>query len=101
AYFTSVVIASNGQLDYMTAFSAVFIAGIIFVILSLTPFRERLIKSIPVNLKHGITAGIGLFIAFIGLKLSGLVASHETNLVQLGDLTSPTVLLALFGLIVT
>jgi len=101
AYFTSVVSASNGQLDYLTAFSAVFIAGILFVILSLTPFREKLIKSIPNNLKHGITAGIGLFIAFIGLKLSGIVVAHETNLVQLGDLTSPPVLLALFGLIVT
>ena len=101
AYFTSVVLASDGQLDYMTAFSAVFIAGILFVILSLTPFREKLIKSIPENLKHGITAGIGLFIAFIGLKLSKIVTSHETNLVQLGDLTSPPVLLALFGLLVT
>ena len=101
AYFTSVVLASDGQLDYMTAFSAVFIAGILFVILSLTPFREKLIKSIPDNLKHGITAGIGLFIAFIGLKLSGIVVGHETNLVQLGDLTSPPVLLALFGLFVT
>lgn len=101
AYFTSVVLASDGQIDYMTAFSAVFIAGILFVILSLTPFREKLISSIPDNLKHGITAGIGLFIAFIGLKLSGIVVGHETNLVQLGDLTSPPVLLALFGLIVT
>ncbi len=101
AYFTSVVIASNGALDYTTAFSAVFISGIIFVILSLTSFREKLILSIPQNLKHGITAGIGLFIAFIGLRLSGLVESHESNLVQLGDLTSPPVLLALFGLIIT
>ena len=101
AYFTSVVLASNGQLDYMTAFSAVFVAGILFVLLSLTSFREKLIESIPENLKHGITAGIGLFIAFIGLRLSGLVTSHETNLVQLGELTSPPVLLALFGLLVT
>ncbi|MFD1927014.1 NCS2 family permease [Sporosarcina siberiensis] len=101
AYFTSVVSASNGQLDYMTAFSAVFIAGLLFVILSLTPFREKLIQSIPENLKNGITAGIGLFIAFIGLRLSGIVVHHETNLVQLGELTSPPVLLALFGLLVT
>lgn len=101
AYFTSVVVASDGQLDYMTAFSAVFIAGILFVILSLTPFREKLILAIPQNLKHGITAGIGLFIAFIGLRLSKIVTSHETNLVQLGDLASPPVALALFGLLVT
>jgi len=85
----------------MTAFSAVFVAGILFVILSMTTFREKLIEAIPENLKHGITAGIGLFIAFIGLKLSGLVVAHETNLVKLGELTSPPVLLALFGLFVT
>ncbi|BAQ08692.1 guanine permease [Bacillus sp. OxB-1] len=101
AYFTSVVIASDGQLDYLTAFSAVFIAGLLFVILSMTSFREKLIESIPENLKHGITAGIGLFIAFLGLRLSGLVAPHESNLVKLGDLTSPSVLLTLFGLLVT
>ncbi|MFS0577257.1 NCS2 family permease [Sporosarcina sp. 179-K 3D1 HS] len=101
AYFTSVVIASDGQLDYLTAFSAVFIAGLLFIILSMTPFREKLIESIPENLKHGITAGIGLFIAFLGLRLSGLVAPHEATLVRLGDLTSPPVLLTLFGLLVT
>ncbi len=101
AYFTSVVLASDGQLDYMTAFSAVFIAGILFVLLSMTSFREKLIESIPESLKLGITAGIGLFIAFIGLRLSGIVAPHEINLVKLGDLTSPPVLLALFGLLVT
>ena len=101
AYFTSVVLASDGQLDYMTAFSAVFVAGLLFVLLSMTSFREKLIESIPESLKLGITAGIGLFIAFIGLRLSGLVAPHEANLVKLGDLTSPPVLLALFGLLVT
>ena len=101
AYFTSVVIASDGQFDYTVAFSAVFVAGIIFVILSLTSFREKLIISIPQNLKHGITAGIGLFIAFIGLRLSGIVTAHEANLVQLGDLMSPPVALAMIGLIIT
>ncbi|WP_342514511.1 NCS2 family permease [Sporosarcina sp. FSL K6-1522] len=101
AYFTSVVLASDGQLDYMAAFSAVFIAGLLFVLLSMTPLREKLIQAIPENLKHAITAGIGLFIAFIGFRLSGLVAPHETNLVKLGDLTSPPVLLTLFGLLVT
>ncbi|PIC94943.1 guanine permease [Sporosarcina sp. P26b] len=101
AYFASVVIGSDGQLDYLTAFSAVFIAGLIFVLLSMTSFREKLIEEIPENLKHGITAGIGLFIAFIGLRLSGLVVPHESNIVQLGELTSPAVLLTLFGLLVT
>lgn len=102
AFFTyTVVISSNGEINYITAFSAVFIAGLFFVILSLTPLRKKLIEIIPENLKHGITAGIGLFIAFIGLRLSGLVEAHPQNLVKLGDLTSAPVLLTLFGLLIT
>jgi AGZA family xanthine/uracil permease-like MFS transporter len=102
AFFTyTVVISSNGEIDFVTAFSAVFIAGLLFIILSLTPLREKLIEIIPENLKYGITAGIGLFIAFIGLRLSGLVEAHPQNLVKLGDLTSTPVLLTLFGLLVT
>ena len=67
AYFTyTVVLTSNGEISYMTAFAAVFVAGLIFIIISLTPFREKLIIAIPENLKLAITAGIGLFIAFIG-----------------------------------
>lgn len=102
AYFTyAVVVASDGKIDYMTAFSAVFIAGLVFVILSLTPFREKLIAAIPQNLKLAITAGIGLFIAFIGMRMSHIVVGSEANLVGLGDLSSPEVLLTLFGLSVT
>ena len=102
AYFTySVVLASNGEISYTTAFSAVFIAGIIFVILSLTPFRAKLITAIPSNLKSAITAGIGLFIAFIGLRMAGIVVADESNLVKLGDLTEPIVLLTILGLGVT
>ncbi len=102
AYFTyAVVIGSDGAIDYVTAFAAVFVAGIIFVILSLTPFREKLIMSIPKNLKLAITAGIGLFIAFIGLRMSHIVVANESNLVGLGDLSSPSVLLTLFGLALT
>lgn len=102
AYFTyTVVLASNGEIDYITAFSAVFIAGIFFIILSLTPFREKLITVIPENLKLAITAGIGLFIAFIGLRMSGIVVANPSNLVGLGDLQSVPVLLTLFGLAVT
>lgn len=102
AFFTyTVVISSNGEINYVTAFSAVFIAGLLFIILSLTPLRKKLIEIIPENLKSGITAGIGLFIAFIGLRLSGLVEAHPQNLVKLGDITSAPVLLTLFGLFVT
>lgn len=102
AYFTyAVVIGSDGAIDYVTAFAAVFVAGMIFVILSLTPFREKLIMSIPKNLKLAITAGIGLFIAFIGLRMSQIVVANESNLVGLGDLSNPSVLLTLFGLALT
>lgn len=101
AYFAYSVVGSHGGIDYRAAFAAVFIAGLIFVILSLTPFREKLIEAIPGNLKHGITAGIGLFIAFIGLRLTGIITDHPTNLVALGDLHSPSVVLALIGLAVT
>ncbi|KKK36129.1 guanine permease [Mesobacillus campisalis] len=100
AYFAYTVVGTN-NISYETAFAAVFIAGIIFVILSLTPFREKLIEAIPETLKHGITAGIGLFIAFIGLRLTGIITSHPSNLVGLGDLHSPSALLALTGLAVT
>lgn len=101
AYFAYSVVGGGQNINYETAFAAVFIAGIIFVILSLTPFREKLIDAIPENLKHGITAGIGLFIAFIGLRLTHIITAHPTNLVGLGDLTSPSALLAIIGLAIT
>ncbi|ANU12448.1 Xanthine/uracil/thiamine/ascorbate permease family protein [Planococcus halocryophilus Or1] len=101
AYFTSMVLGSDGAIDYVTAFAAVFVAGLIFVILSLTSLRKVLIQAIPENLKHAITAGIGLFIAFIGMRLSGLIVANDANLVGLGDLTSPPVSLTLLGLLIT
>ncbi|WP_160725517.1 NCS2 family permease [Bacillus sp. USDA818B3_A] len=100
AYFAYSVVGGQG-ITYHTAFAAVFVAGIIFVILSLTPFREKLIESIPNNLKYGITAGIGLFIAFIGLRQTKIITAHPSNLVGLGDLHSPEALLAIVGLAVT
>ncbi|MGG0718422.1 NCS2 family permease [Robertmurraya massiliosenegalensis] len=101
AYFAYSVVGSHGNIDYITAFAAVFIAGIIFIILSLTPLRNMLIEAIPENLKFGISAGIGLFIAFIGLRLTGIITAHPTNLVALGDLREPSAYLTLIGLAVT
>jgi len=100
AYFAYSVVGTH-DISYQTAFAAVFIAGIIFIILSLTPFRKILIEAIPENLKHGITAGIGLFIAFIGMRMSGMIVAHPSNLVALGDLHSSGVILTLIGLAVT
>lgn len=102
AYFTyTVVLASDGKIDYLTAFATVFIAGLLFIIISLTPFREKLITAIPENLKLAITAGIGLFIAFIGLRMSGIVVPNKSNFVGLGDLSEPATLLTVFGLTIT
>lgn len=101
AYFAFSVVQANEGMSYQIAFSAVFVAGIIFVILSLTPLHSKLIDIIPPNLKHAISAGIGLFIAFLGLKMSGIVAAHPTNLVTLVKLNSPGVVLSLIGLTVT
>ncbi|MGF7069675.1 AGZA family xanthine/uracil permease-like MFS transporter [Priestia megaterium] len=101
AYFAALVVGSNGSIDYATAFSAVFVAGIIFIILSLTSFREKLIEAIPNNLKHAISAGIGLFIAFIGLRSAGIIVANKSNLIGLGDLQSEKVILTLIGLAIT
>jgi len=101
AYFAYSVVDAHDNVSYEIAFAAVFVAGVIFTILSLTPFRSKLIEAIPENLKHGITAGIGLFIAFIGLRLTGIITDHPVNLVALGNLHSPSAILALIGLAVT
>ncbi|WP_079480791.1 NCS2 family permease [Halobacillus salinus] len=99
AYFVTEVIQQD--VSYSVIFGAVFLAGILFVILSLTRLREILITAIPSSLKYGITSGIGLFIAFLGLRMSGIIVASETTLVTLGDLTTPSTALTVLGLIVT
>ncbi|WP_163654485.1 NCS2 family permease [Listeria sp. PSOL-1] len=99
AYFVTVV--TTQKLDYSIAFAAVFVAGVIFLLLSLTPIREKIITAIPHNLKAGITAGIGLFIAFLGFRMTGIIVQNNSNLVGLGDLHSAEALLAIIGLFVT
>ncbi|MBO9128829.1 NCS2 family permease [Bacillus sp. 165] len=101
AYFAYSVVQANGNVDFKIAFSAVFVTGLLFLLLSLTKFRTKLIEAIPQSLKYAITAGIGLFIAFIGLRMSGVIADHPANLVGLGNLHSPSVILALVGLAIT
>lgn len=99
AYFTSVVLSQG--VTYQVVFGTVFLAGILFFILSLSKIRETLIRAIPISVKFGITSGIGLFIAFLGLKMSGIVVADEVNMVSLGDLSAPITRLALVGLMVT
>lgn len=99
AYFASVV-ATQG-VSYQVVFGTVFLAGLIFMLLSLTKLRETLIGAIPPSLKFGITSGIGLFIAFLGLRMSGIVIPDKDNMVGFGDLHDPITLLTLAGLFIT
>ncbi|OZU87664.1 guanine permease [Virgibacillus indicus] len=100
AFFAYTVVIGFG-IPWETALAGVLASGIIFIILTLTGLRETIINAIPANLKMAVGAGIGLFIAFIGLQSSGIVIGNEATLLGIGDLTSPTVLLAVFGLIVS
>ncbi|PEZ82199.1 NCS2 family permease [Bacillus sp. AFS017274] len=99
AYFASVVGAQG--LSYQTVFGTVFIAGLLFLLISVTSLRKMIIDAIPNSLKYGITSGIGLFIAFIGLKNAGIVMPNESTMVTLGDLHQPGTVLALAGLFIT
>lgn len=85
AFFTFGVVLGMEQ-SWQTALGAVFISGVIFVVLSVLPVREWLINAIPRNLKLGMAAGIGLFLGFIALKNAGIVVDHPATLVALGDL---------------
>lgn len=98
AFFTYSVVLGQG-LSWQTALGAVFISGIVFFLLTVTGIREKIIIAIPEGLKAAITAGIGLFIAFVGFKNAGLVVANESTFVSLGDLSKPGPLLALFGLV--
>ncbi len=102
AYFTYTVCLGLGLGEgaWKIALTAVLVEGIIFIVLSLFKFREKIVNGIPANLKHGITAGIGLFIAMIGLKGAGIIVSDGSTLVALGNFASPTVVLALVGLLI-
>lgn len=99
AYFASVVGAQG--LSYQTVFGAVFIAGLLFILVSVTSLRKMIIEAIPDSLKFGITSGIGLFIAFMGLKNAGIVVPNKETMVTLGDLHQPGTVLALIGLLLT
>lgn len=100
AFFTYSVVIGMG-IPWQQALAGVFVSGIIFLILTATGIRELIINAIPAALKQAVAAGIGLFIAFIGLKNAGIVVSNPVTYVELGDLTSGPTLLALFGLVVT
>lgn len=99
AFFAFSVCKGMG-IDYRVALTAVFFEGIIFIVLSLTNVREAVVNAIPTTLKLAVTAGIGLFIAFIGFVNSGIVIKDEATLVKLGNFTTPPVIIALIGIVV-
>ncbi|QSB51482.1 NCS2 family permease [Leuconostoc falkenbergense] len=100
AFFAYSVVIGMG-IKWQTAMAGVFVAAIIFVILTLFKIREKIINIIPKNLKLAIASGIGLFIAFIGLHDAGLIVANKDTMVALGHLTAPTSLLSIFGIIFT
>ncbi len=99
-FFAFTVVAGMG-VSWRIALGAVFLSGVAFLLLSAVRLRELVIEAIPSSLQNAIASGIGIFIAFIGLQQAGLVVGNPDSLVQLGDVHSPPVMLALAGLVIT
>lgn len=96
AFFTYVIVLEQGH-SWQTALACVFFSGCLFLLLSIFKIREWIINSIPLPLKMGIAAGIGMFLALIALKTANIIVASPATLVTLGDLHSPQVVLALMG----
>lgn len=99
AFFTYSVVLGMG-ISWQTAMAGIVIASVIFTIISIFKIREIVINAIPNDLKLAMAAGIGIFIAFVGLQESGLIVGSKSSLVQIGSLTVPTTWLSIFGLFV-
>ena len=100
AFFAYYVCGTLG-LHWTVALGAVFFSGILFLILTVSHIRQAIINSVPQNLRVAISVGIGLFIAFIGLKGTGLIIPDKATFIGLGHVTDPTTMLSLFGLVLT
>jgi AGZA family xanthine/uracil permease-like MFS transporter len=100
AFFAYSVVLGNGA-PWQHGLAAVFISSVFFLLLTISGLREKIINAIPVELKHAVGAGIGLFITFVGFKNAGIIVNNDATLVGLGDLTHGNTLLAIFGLLVT
>ena len=104
AYFAYTVclgeLASEGENAFKICLTAVFVEGIIFILMSLAKIREQIINSIPKNLKFGISAGIGIFIAFIGLSGANVIVPSESTIVTLGNFADADFLLCLAGIVI-
>ena len=100
AFFVYTICMGMGY-SWQFALTAVFIEGLIFILLTITNLREAIVNAIPTSLKNAIGAGIGLFIAFIGLQNAGIIVNNDATLVSLGEITKGSPLLAIIGLIIT
>ena len=100
AFFAYTVCLTMGY-TWQFALTAVLIAGIIFILLTVTNLREKIVDAIPVTLKNAIGAGIGLFISFIGLQNAGIIVNNDATLISIGDITSGPALLGMIGLVIT
>lgn len=100
AFFAFSVVLGLG-ISWQTALAAIFIEGVIFILLTLTNVRQKIVKAIPNCLKHAVAAGIGLFIAYIALTGSGIIVRSEATTTALGDFSQPTPLLAVVGFLIT
>jgi AGZA family xanthine/uracil permease-like MFS transporter len=100
AYFTFSVVKGMG-VDWRTALGAVFLSGVAFLVLTAAGIRQMIVNSIPRELYASVAAGVGIFIALIGFRAAGIIVANPATTVALGDLRSPTALLAIFGLILT
>lgn len=99
AYFTYSIVLGRG-VPWQTALGVVFLSGCVFLVLTLTNVREQIVNGIPDSLKHGTAAGIGIFIAFVGFRNSGIIVANPATFVALGKIASPQVLLASLGVII-
>ena len=99
AFFTYTVVGEMGY-SWEVALGAVFIAGILFVIISITPLRQWMLNSIPMNLRIAMGAGVGLFIGFIGLKTGGIITQNNATFLSLGNFNNPETLLAAIGFLI-
>ncbi len=100
AFFAFTVVLTMGY-SWQLALTAVFVEGIIFILMSFFNIREAIVKSIPQNIKNAVSVGIGLFIAFIGLQNAGIIANNDATLVSLGDITHGAPLVAIIGLVLS
>lgn len=100
AFFAYTVCLTLGY-TWQFALTAVLIEGIIFILLTVTNLREKIVNALPITLKNAISAGIGLFIAFLGLQNAGIIVNNDATLISLGDVTSGSALLGMIGLLIT